>query len=82
MPIDNTEEKDVEVPDELKEKQDINEVQMAINDYTSNYNKNKHIVLKSKIIDADKLADIAIEKLKELHKLDSDDEKEKRSYFK
>ncbi len=50
-----------------KKEEPLNEVQMAINDYTNDYNKNKHIVLKSKKIDADKLSEIAIKRLKELH---------------
>ncbi len=70
-----------EVPEEQKKIQELNEVQMAINDYTNDYNKNKHIVLKSKNIDADKLADIAIEKLAELHKMDCMDVKDKGKHF-
>ncbi len=73
--------KDQEVPEEEKKVQELNEVQMAINDYTNDYNKNKHVVLKSKNIDADKLADIAIKKLEELHKMDCADVKDKGKHF-
>ena len=55
---------------EEKKEEPLNEVQMAINDYTNDYNKNKHIVLKSKKIDADKLSEIAIKRLKELHQME------------
>lgn len=66
---------------EEKKEDSLNEVQMAINDYTNDYNKNKHIVLKSKNLDADKLADIALKKLEELHKLDSNGKKDTGKHF-
>jgi len=64
-----------------EKKEEINEVQMAINDYTNDYNKNKHVILKSKKIDADKLSEIAIKRLKELHEMDTDGKKEKGTHF-
>jgi len=66
---------------EEKKEESLNEVQMAINDYTNDYNKNKHIVLKSKNIDADKLSEIALKRLEELHKLDSNDKKDLGKHF-
>ncbi len=66
--------------DEKKE-DNLNECQMAINDYNNDYNKNKHIILKSKTLDADKLADICLKKLDELHNLDCKDTKDKGKHF-
>lgn len=71
---------DKDVPEE-KKPQELNECQMAINDYTNDYNKNKHIVLKSKTLDADKLADIAMKKLEELHGMDCKEVKDRGKHF-
>ena len=66
--------------DEKKE-DPLNEVQMAINDYTNDYNRNKHVILKSKNIDADKLSEIAIKRIEELLKLDPGKVEKKGDYM-
>jgi len=66
--------------DEKKE-DPLNEVQMAINDYTNDYNRNKHVILKSKNIDADKLSEIAIKRIEELLKLDPGRVEKKGDYM-
>lgn len=66
--------------DEKKE-ESLNEVQMAINDYTNDYNRNKHVILKSKNIDADKLSEIAIKRLEELLKLEPGNNRKKEDYM-
>ena len=55
----------VEKEEEDEEIQARNEVSFAVNDYCSEFNRNKQITLKSKEIDVPELIKIALDALKE-----------------
>ena len=54
----------VEKEEEDEEIQSRNEVSLAVNDYCSEFNRNKQITLKSKEIDVHELIKIALDALK------------------